>query len=245
MPNSELENTRVQEAVKLIVKRYAKHLPTSGYHGEMMLAAMSRTGIDLWVKFMDDGPFKVNFSTCGQKPVRGSCVVCGFTGPKLGMGHQREIYINRTYANPTTVIHEFLHFFTHPNFTSRVPAPLNEAVTEYFTRKVLSEDSGEFMKDDRKGRYDKHHEYLGLQRSFIRSSKTKPKDYMKNYMKEAYFNGNDTAITFLLAQMGELVELLKSEDGSDDNNNNSGSGKPGGSGGSNINNNNALTTIHN
>ena len=129
-----------------------------------------------------------------------------------------KIYINRLHANHTTVVHELFHFFTHENFMKQVPANLNEAVTEYFTRKALGrvEASGwsaqhkeGFQLAGRTGRYEDHHGYLKMGRDTM-----KPADKAaggKNYMKRAYFNGEDAAIKFVLDQMGDLEALLKLE----------------------------------
>ena len=46
------------------------------------------------------------------------------------------IYINRSHANPSTLIHELLHLLTHKAFSQHTSTRLNEGVTEYFTRKV-------------------------------------------------------------------------------------------------------------
>ena len=49
------------------------------------------------------------------------------------------IRLNLNVMSQSTIVHELLHFLTHPNFSSEASSALTEGVTEYFTRKVQNQ----------------------------------------------------------------------------------------------------------
>ena len=128
MPNQSHERQEFRAAGGLIVKKYTKWLEQ---HPDLPVLFASDTEFDLRVKFMDDEPFKKNLQL-SSKP-QSNCTVLGFTDFLHG---KPTIYINRDQYAKSTLIHELLHFFTHKNFNDNISGPLNEGVTEYFTRKV-------------------------------------------------------------------------------------------------------------
>jgi hypothetical protein len=143
-------------------------------------AIFAGESLEPWIKYMDQGPFNKNHALLGSRKT--NCTVAAFTSAKLGKPGEREIYLNHSAANETTVVHELFHYFTHPAFDAKVSLPFNEAVTEYFTRKTLkgSKHSG-FDLAGRKGRYEDHHWMLTEQRK--QPKQGNPGDSMK----KAYF----------------------------------------------------------
>ncbi len=215
--NTQGERMLVHHAVRLIcsINKYYQYLPAGGFYDTFMNKAMGVKEIDLYVKFMDDQPFRTNLSFTGSSNTNRNCRTTAFTSPKFGGSPgEKEIYINRDAANPSTIVHELFHFFTHADFTNGVPPQLNEAVTEYFTRKTLQKKEAfggeqkknfaDFQLGDRKNRYDTHHMMLGFGRAGAATKADKPKDYMK----KAYFRGDADAIRFINQNMGELEEML-------------------------------------
>jgi hypothetical protein len=204
MANTPLENSLAQSAFRAICANYGKHLNMSPSVQGFSQAMMLGKGIELYVKFMDNKPFLSNFGMCAKGNRLSNCTVCGFTSPTLGNKYEREMYINRDYANSSTVVHEMLHFLTHPMFWDFVGSGVTESITEYFTRKVISKTKDEaFDINQRKGRYDSHHSFLTLQRGFVKAGK--PKD---GYMKAAYFGGDPESISFILKSFADLEELV-------------------------------------
>lgn len=219
MPNSPAENELIRNAFRVAAFKYADWFPQDDFRSRFIFACLSKSGdVPFFVKFQDDPVFTMTRATTQSAKLPGNCRVCGFTAPVLMKPGEWEIYINRLHANHTTVVHELFHFFTHQNFMDRVPPNLNEAVTEYFTRKALgrAETSGwpaqhkeGFQVAGRKDRYEDHHGLLKMGRDTMKPA-TKAA-IGKNYMKRAYFKGEDAAIKFVLEQMGALEDLLKLE----------------------------------
>lgn len=129
MANTQQERQQFRTALLLIANRYQVWL--SGNPNLMILLGAPQGKFDQMVKFMDNQPFMNNLRV-SQKPLIG-CTVNGFTD---SLTDPPTIYINRDHARPSTLIHELLHYLTHPNFDKFTSSPLNEGVTEYFTRKV-------------------------------------------------------------------------------------------------------------
>lgn len=98
----------------------------------MSLFSAQEGKFDVMVKFMDEASFITNYSLSNGTPPVG-CQINGFFSRAI---KPFEIYINRTRATPSTLIHELLHLLTHESFNKATSVQLNEGVTEYFTRKV-------------------------------------------------------------------------------------------------------------
>ena len=97
----------------------------------MTLLGAQQAQFDIMVKFMDNAPFMQNLML-SHLPQTG-CTVNGFAD---SLTNPPTIYINRSHASPSTLIHELLHLLTHQTFNQHTSSRLNEGVTEYFTRKV-------------------------------------------------------------------------------------------------------------
>jgi hypothetical protein len=209
MPNTATDNELAITAYKAIASKYAAHFHMNPSVGGLTKALMYRTGVENYVKFMDHDAFMTNLSLNGPKKAA-NCMICGFTAPVLGKRFEREMYINRRYANASTVIHEMLHFLTHPQFWSFVGPIIAESVTEYFTRKVIAGAKSEkFSMDQRKGRYDTHHQLLQFGRQGVKVDGTRPQ---KGYMKAAYFQGDHAAIAFIKTNFRDLEVMLKQDE---------------------------------
>ena len=208
MANSKEENLLAQVSYKSIAGRYASYFHMNPSVTKFSQALFLGVGIENYVKFMDSNAFMANF---GRSSLGSNCAICGFTAPKVTDKYDREMYINRTFANPSTVVHEMLHFLTHPLFWGYVEPTIVEAVTEYFTRKVIkSSNSDDFDISQREGRYDEHHTFLTQTRQILKSPPRRGKAVTpppNNYMKRAYFQGDQTAITFIIEKFSDLQEL--------------------------------------
>jgi len=211
MGNTLQENQLAVSAFKEISKKYAAFFSMNPSVTSFCQTMIMGQNVGIYVKFMDNSSFMSNFSAVGTQKLKSSCALCGFTSPKLGNKYDREMYINRQYANSSTVVHEMLHFLTHPQFWMYVTPQITEAVTEYFTRKVLgsASDKTSFDVAQRAGRYDMHHTFLSMGRSDIKTRSTQGKiNPGKGYMKRAYFQGDQQAISFILTEFQTLEEML-------------------------------------
>jgi hypothetical protein len=163
------------------------------------MAAIKSGNIDTYIKFQDAGAFATNLGS-GNATKIPNCETRGFTvGKEAQFGPTKEIYIQRPFSN-TTIIHELLHALTHPQFTAKVESSLNEAVPEYFTRKVIHKaDDPAFNIEDRVNRYDDHHATLMDVRGTIKKAVAKPDNSIKpkSYMKKAYFQGEMDCIKLI------------------------------------------------
>jgi hypothetical protein len=201
MPNKPEENQLAMRAFKLIEARYGKYF--DGNASIINFSGAVRHGTDKvegYVKFRDHEVFINNFSYDPEKRDPGAgCVICGFTTrSRAGNQFDREIYINRLYANGGTVVHEMLHFLTHRNFLASVNFAIKEAVTEFFTRKVMKPKSNEdFDRSQRHGRYD-------LQHRLLKETKDR-KGEDRFFLRRAYFQGDLKAITFVVDQLKDLA----------------------------------------
>lgn len=207
MANTAEENALAQTAFRAIARRYTEHFhmnPSVTGFVKAMLAG--GPGVGNYVKFTDGDVFDKIRAMSDRGKATATCAVAGFTSYVVGNRYEREIYVNRRYANSSTIIHEMLHFLTHPQFWMYVRPATTEAVTEYFTRKVIrNATEDEFDIDQRKGRYDVHHSFLELGRSQSKKDGTRP---MKGYMKAAYFGGDPAAIKFVRESLADLEEML-------------------------------------
>jgi hypothetical protein len=210
MANTDQENLLAISAFKQISARYIGFFTMNKSVTNFCQTMVTGQNIELYVKFKDHVPFMTNFQLGGGQPQGSACAVCGFTSPKPNNKYDKEMYINRQFANASTVIHEMLHFLTHPQFWMYVSPNITEAVTEYFTRKVVKSASDtDFDLSQRAGRYDMHHTFLNMGRDDIKSRTTQGKvDPGKNYMKRAYFEGDQHAISFILTEFKSLEEML-------------------------------------
>ncbi|MBC7900531.1 MAG: hypothetical protein H7070_10825 [Saprospiraceae bacterium] len=130
MANTPTERQQLKTALTLIANKYADWM--TGNQGLMALLGAREGDFDVMVKFMDEVPFISNYSL-GQGAPPVGCQINGFFSKAI---KPFEIYINRTRASPSTLIHELLHLLTHEIFNKNTSTRLNEGVTEYFTRKV-------------------------------------------------------------------------------------------------------------
>ena len=210
MANTTQEDQLAISAFKQISKRYASSFNMNPSVTSFCQTMMTGKNVGIYVKFMDNGPFTSNYNMSGSKKQGSKCAICGFTSPKMGNKYDREMYVNRQYANASTVVHEMLHFLTHPQFWMYVSPQITEAVTEYFTRKVVGAASDkDFDLSQRAGRYDLHHTYLTMGRADIKDSAGKGTiNPGKGYMKRAYFQGDQHAISFILSEFTTLEEML-------------------------------------
>jgi hypothetical protein len=210
MSNTATENELAVSAFKAIVARYGKHLNINPSVKSFSEKMMSRQGVEVYIKFMDNTSFINNFSRSKSATRLANCAICGFTVPQIANKYDREMYINRQYANASTVVHEMLHFLTHPLFASYVGPILIESVTEYFTRKVIgSTKDPAFDIGQRKNHYDTHHTLLGAQRGLLKLAPGRPQ---KGYMKAAYFQGDVKSIAFIKDNFKDIEEMLADDD---------------------------------
>ena len=113
MPNTSTENEVAVSAFKAIAARYGKYLSMNPSVTRFSEKMVSRQGVDVYVKFMDNTAFTSNFNR-GASGRLANCAICGFTAPQIANKYDQEMYINRQHANKSTVVHEMLHFLTHP-----------------------------------------------------------------------------------------------------------------------------------
>ncbi len=233
MSNSEQENQLAVSAFNAIFGKYRDAISKNPSQDvtEFINAMQKRTDVMTYVKFYDHEQFLGIFNSSrlflgqGRIEFKG-CVLAGFTGRRVATKTEREIYINRQHANPGTVVHEMLHFLTHSQFsmyTENKPA-LVEAITEYFTRRVIvSTNSGrrwysfkkpkqEFSLDQRKGRYDQFYNHVIDTRA--KRLEQWRKDYGKGFLRRAYFEGDQKACDFVLTEFGsgddDIQEMVES-----------------------------------
>jgi hypothetical protein len=210
MPNTSQEDQLAVSAFRVVARKYAAYFNMNPSVESFCQSMMSGQGIGNYVKFMDHVPFMANYNITGAKKIGSACAVCGFTTPKAGNKYDREMYVNRNFANASTLVHEMLHFLTHPNFWMYAPPQITEAVTEYFTRKVIHRAQNQaFDISQRKNRYDAHHQLLTIGRGDIKARKAAPG---KHYMKRAYFQGETAALAFVLKEFKTIDELLQADD---------------------------------
>lgn len=209
--NTDQENLLAVSAFKTIAAKYGKYLQMNPSVTKFSTTMITAQGIDNYVKFMDNSTFMFNYNMSGSKRLRADCSVCGFTAPKLADKYDREMYINRQFANASTVVHEMLHFLTHPLFWDLMTPAVTEAVTEYFTRKVIkSSQDDNFDISQRKDRYEQHHSMLAMTRGGVklRVARRKLADPGKGYMKRAFFQGDITALSFIKNEFASIEEAL-------------------------------------
>lgn len=203
MPNTTEENQLAQTSFRLIAAKYTKYFMNTSVQG-FAQAMLMGSNVEAYVKFRDQAAFLMNFNASGGTKTA-NCRTLGFTSYRAGSTTEREIFINRTLANSTTIVHEMLHFLTHPTFWHSVPQQTTEAVTEYFTRKVIGHGkNANFTLDMRKGRYDVHHQILQMGRNDVKENAVRPK---KGYMKEAYFRGDRDCIAFVLMNLNFFDDM--------------------------------------
>ncbi|HEY1987087.1 MAG TPA: hypothetical protein VGG85_16855 [Terracidiphilus sp.] len=213
MANTAQEDLLAISAFKEISRKYAASFSMNPSVTGFSQAMLMGKNIGIYVKFMDNASFMNNYSMGGSQKQGSKCAICGFTSPKTGNKYDREMFVNRQYANSSTVVHEMLHFLTHPQFWMYVPSNITEAVTEYFTRKVVSSTAdANFDISQRAGRYDTHHSFLSMGRGDIKSRTAKGLvNPGKGYMKRAYFQGDQAAIAFILNEFSSLEEILAAD----------------------------------
>ena len=155
MPNTTQEDAMVYQALNQLATVYGDHLNGNAFL--LSVLGAPRDQLFNFVSFMDDGPFRTNLMLTGKVPV--NCQVNGSTdrqGTRYALRHA-VVYINRTFATPGTVLHELLHALSHNDWYiwSAFKKPgLNEAVTEYFTRKVIKKTADNTFRVDRTGTYE-------------------------------------------------------------------------------------------
>ena len=130
MANNPGERQQLKNALTLIANKYADWMKEN--QSLLSLLGASEGHFDVMVKFMDEPSFISNYSL-GQGAPPVGCHINGFFSTAI---KPFEIYINRTRASPSTLIHELMHLLTHETFNKSTSTRLNEGVTEYFTRKV-------------------------------------------------------------------------------------------------------------
>jgi hypothetical protein len=135
------------------------------------------------------------------------------------------IYVNRTSATSSTLIHELLHFLTHDTFSKSLPVAVVEGATEYFTRKVQNIADPTTHGDFKNVRtsYDKELSEIRAARSLLKGvlapmmpmvrsqpialGRHRDPGFMpdplaglpviKGFMKKAYFGGDAQSIALL------------------------------------------------
>lgn len=166
MPNTPTENQLAKRAAVEINQVYQAYVQNDRFLTALLHA--SNDDVVHYVKFYDNGAFMTNLRLFDQVPT--GCHVSAFTdrggkplaitgsiGTVQGNVAHSTVYVNRSAATAGTLIHEYLHAVSSPGwfmFTASKPG-INEAVTEYFTRKVLKK-SGDaaFSGINRAGIYD-------------------------------------------------------------------------------------------
>ncbi len=216
MPNTDAERLRFKAALTLIANRYQTWISGTQQVGAILGASVSE--FDRMVKFMDEGPFLTNLHVSGRPKT--NCTYLGFTDY---LSKPPTIYINRAKAPASTLVHELLHFLTHPTFSKLAPPDLNEGITEYFTRKTQgsasSEKYGEFK--PKRQSYDLEVAAVDARRAEIRNSvvpniavlrKSSPSldpfrgTEAKDIVKRAYFRGELAMIMLLKERV--TVDLI-------------------------------------
>ena len=205
MPNTPKENQRAQQAFALVFTKYGSYL-----NGQKVAIfhKLSVGDAEVIFKFMEEEQFLINYQMTSK--VAKGCQINAFTdhlNKAVGANPMPVIYVNRAKATPTTLVHELLHFFTHDNFRNQVHAAMNEAATEYFTRKLVlvahvKETSGDMkvkqfadFDEDRSLIYPKEHSDLVRARNF---GQMDPRWKKKSgVLKRAYFQGDIAAINLL------------------------------------------------
>lgn len=81
--------------------------------------------------WVDDGPMRSVM--LGERPLREQCGPAAAACAAMG---SESVYLPRSGATPALVAHETLHALTSAGWAARVPSTVNEAVTEYLTRKM-------------------------------------------------------------------------------------------------------------
>lgn len=191
MGNTTDETAIVKNALALIAVKYSDQVKSN------------RNLVDLLVKpnvvvhFMDQNVFETNLAL-STKPKVG-CRVNGFTDYLSG---KPIVYMNRASCTPATVIHELLHFLSHPDFNKAFKPEIVEGITEYFTRKVQGRATDKLVefKVDRTGIYDTEIDHIRIARGLIKGSMQK--EARQAYMKRAYFLGDKDAINLLQGIVG-------------------------------------------
>jgi hypothetical protein len=125
MPNTPDENARAKLAFHLINVKYGAWLDQKLMH---QLVANDPNAM---FYFRAESEFLDRLRR-NNKAVPDGCSILGFTVYTPAPA----IWINRSRAQPATIVHELLHFLTSRGFRAAVTPKLNEAVTEYFTRKL-------------------------------------------------------------------------------------------------------------
>ena len=108
---------------------------------------------------------------------------------------------------PSTAVHEYLHCYTHPNFTQaiynsdiRLRKQLVEGTTEYLTRKVPVTSNGDTLHAIRNGYSD----YVKLVDRVVN-------DVGEETLKRAYFSGDQTAMVQVLVSAYDHAGLDKNQ----------------------------------
>jgi hypothetical protein len=127
MGNTREQIALAKQAFGLIHAKYGTWLDP------VMLQQFHAANTDHLFRFMASGPFNTNLML-SDKPKTG-CTTHAFVSRD---DDDPVIWINADIVKPPTLVHELLHYFTHPRFRAAVTPELNEAVTEYFTRKLVN-----------------------------------------------------------------------------------------------------------
>jgi thiol-disulfide isomerase/thioredoxin len=139
------------EADTLIRRKFGKDIPsgTEPLHGATVRPVTQAELRELWdcrhpdsqekapdslVGWTDTGPEKQAIASAENEPV------CP-NGKQLEHATLQKpvIYYAKDKPDATVIIHEGLHAYTHPHFSSQLRNTINEAVTEYFTRQIAQE----------------------------------------------------------------------------------------------------------
>lgn len=188
------EKRQVQHALALISVKYQEYIKPNQWTSTLL------TDPAKIIKFYA-GPQYYLESGSVQSTL--GCKERGCT--KTVIGQLPKVFINRTHAVPSTIVHELFHFFTHPNFLMRFGKndAIVEGMTEYFTRKTLGRaGTNPVFKDfdpDRTGSYDDEHQDVLGARNMVRA--VIPKDQRKDFAKRAYFSGDAAAIQLIADSM--------------------------------------------
>jgi hypothetical protein len=189
--NTTPETAIIKNALTLITVKYVDHVKSNPNLPALM------TNPNVVVNFKDQTVFETNLALTSKPKV--GCRVNGFTDYMHG---KPIVYINRASYTPATVIHELLHFLSHPDFNKGFKPEVVEGVTEYFTRKVQGRATDNFaqFRVDRTGIYDTELDDVTVARSLIKGNAMK--DVRSAYMKRAYFFGDKDAIQLLKSITG-------------------------------------------
>jgi len=186
MPNNPEENKLAIKAFELIEAKYGEYLHKNPSIINFSKAMKNPKTVEAYVKFRDSDVFMRN---CLRLPkLDAGCRINGFTCPRSENPYDREIFINRESAIEATVVHEMLHFLTHPRFMY-LHRQIIEAVTEFFTRQVINASEIQYRV------YDLEHSVLTEQKN-----RTSPD---RLHLKKAYF-GDEEAIKFVRDQLKDL-----------------------------------------